>query len=266
MFKRLVVFLLFCSPLLATAQHTSDFDSEAEKEIIRLINKERTERGLPALATDERLTRAARTHTELMVKRHELSHRLTDEAVLRERVAVTGLAFDAAGENVAYDANVEHAHVEFMHSPGHRANILQTRFNSVGVGIVHSGSLIWVTEDFAQRMGVTTASEAATIVKKKFAELRRSSGSPPASEHTLGDLGEIACNMAKKDRLDTQSARRIAGVHEVMAWTASDPAELPKQVKAMADDRGATKYSLGVCYAASASNPNKIFWMVMALY
>ena len=265
LFKTLVIICVVCAPLFAAGQRASDFDAAGENRIIDLVNQERTQHGLPPLVKDDKLTRAARLHTEVMVEKHELSHRVGDEPILREREAATGLDFDAAGENVAYDANVEHAHVEFMHSPGHRANILGAKFNAVGVGIMRSGNLIWITEDFAQRLGVTSASEAAGIVANKFAALRRAAGSPPAAEHAVPELGRIACDMARKDHLDSTAAKHLPNVHEVMAWTTPNPAELPKQVRSLADDRNATNYSLGVCFASSASYPNKVFWFVMTL-
>jgi hypothetical protein len=264
--KYFLILCLLVAPLSAVSQRGGEYDTAAEDELVSLINHERSERGLQPLHVDERLTRAARLHTERMLQRHELSHKLSDEAALRERVAATGLDFETAGENVAYDANASHAHTEFMHSPGHRANILQPKFNAVGIGVIHSGNLIWVTEDFAQRLGTTSASEAAHTVLHKYAELRKKEGSPAAREETLPQLGGIACQMAKKDKLDTQTARGLANMRGVVAWTAADPAKLPDQLKKLADDRIAKNYSLGVCFASSASYPNKVFWMVLAVY
>ncbi len=264
--KRFLILCLLFTPLLALAQRASDFDLQAEDEIVTLINKERTERGLAPVRIDNLLTNAARQHTQLMIEQHELSHQLPAEPVLRERIANTGLAFSVAGENVAYDANAQNAHVAFMHSPGHRANILNPAFSQVGIGVMHSGSLIWVTEDFAKRMGTTSASEAASIVMDEYGALRKKVGSPPAAEHVVPALGTLACEMARKDHLDTQSPRKLPNVRGVLAWTATDPAKLPTQVKQLADDKVATKYSLGTCFASSASYPNKVFWLVLAVY
>ena len=267
MLKRIAIVCLLAAPLFAgVAQRASAYDEEGENAMIALINKERAEQGLQPVHLDERLTHAARLHTEMMIQRHELSHRLEGEGVLRDRLAATAIDFEVAGENVAYDATPQHAHIEFMHSPGHRANILQSKFNAVGIGIVHSGNLIWVTEDFAQRLGTTSASEAAAIVMKKYAELRKKEGSPKAHEQTIPQLGAIACQMAKKDKLDTQSARGLANMRGVLAWTAADPAKLPDQVKKLADDQIAKNYSVGVCFASSTSYPNKVFWLLLAAY
>jgi hypothetical protein len=264
--KRFLIFLLFASPTFAVSARTADYDVQAETEIINLINKERTDRGMGALHLDNGLTIAARRHTDLMIEHHELTHKISDEPVLRNRLADAGAVFDIAGENVAYDWSPQHAHVEFMHSPGHRANILNPKFTAVGLGVKYSGNVLWVTEDFSKSLGTTSASEAANMVREKYNALRKKEGSPAAKEQPSPALGKVACEMASKDKLDTQSARKIKGIHGVMAWTATDPGKLPEQVKQLADDRTSVNYSLGVCFASSDSYPNKVFWMVMAVY
>lgn len=266
MFRRLLIPCLLFVPLLALAQRPSALDVDGANDMVTLINQERAQNGLPPLAVDSLLIRAAERHTELMVEKGELTHKLATEPDLRERISTTGLNFEIAGENVAYDANVQHAHTEFMHSPGHRANILNPKFNAVGIAVIHSGNLIWVTEDFAQRLGITSASEAANIVESKYRQMRKAAGSPAAKEQVAPEFGRLACDMAKEDRVETESARQIPNVRGVMAWTSADPAKLPAQVKKLADDRAATHYSLGVCFASSASYPSKVFWIVMAIY
>jgi uncharacterized protein YkwD len=37
-----------------------------------------------------------------------------------------------------------------MDSPHHRANLLDVNFNVVGFGVVRSGRMLYVTQDFAQ--------------------------------------------------------------------------------------------------------------------
>src|SRR5581483_8603832 len=106
----LIVCLLVLTSIGAVAQRAADFDQRQENEIVDLINKERSDRGLPPVRVDLLLTNAARQHTELMIEKHELSHRLAEEPVLRDRIANTGLAFSVAGENFAYDASAQQAH------------------------------------------------------------------------------------------------------------------------------------------------------------
>lgn len=52
------------------------------------------------------------------------------------------------GENVGTGPGSTVVHAAFMASPGHRANVLDTRYTHVGVGVVVEGSKIWVAEVF----------------------------------------------------------------------------------------------------------------------
>jgi hypothetical protein len=54
----------------------------------------------------------------------------------------------AWGENVACAGDVEQMHQALMNSPGHRANILNARWNALGTG-TFDGALLWGTQVFA---------------------------------------------------------------------------------------------------------------------
>ena len=62
------------------------------------------------------------------------------------RAGVTG--WRAIGENVGYSSSVDQVHELFMESAGHRANILKPDYSQIGIGVVRSGSTVWVTLDF----------------------------------------------------------------------------------------------------------------------
>lgn len=57
--------------------------------------------------------------------------------------------FRTAGENLALAPSVPIAHTGLMNSPGHRANILQSGFGRVGIGILDGGKRgLMVTQNF----------------------------------------------------------------------------------------------------------------------
>jgi uncharacterized protein YkwD len=56
--------------------------------------------------------------------------------------------YRSVGENVGYATTVYSVHRAFLNSPAHRANIMGTRWDSIGVGVVSSGGYLWVTEIF----------------------------------------------------------------------------------------------------------------------
>ena len=132
---------------------TKQFDTAAEAQLVQLLNQARSEQGLPPLAVDERLTTAARKHTELMVRHSQLSHQFDDEPPLQIRFSNENLPSDRQSENIALsNRNIAAAHEGLMHSPPHRQSILDPGFNVVGLGVIRSGEDIYVTEDFARKL------------------------------------------------------------------------------------------------------------------
>ena len=76
----------------------------------------------------------------------------------------------------------------------------------------------------------------------------------------------MACDMALIDALDTGTPRSIAGVHEVVAWTANDLDQLPAGARSLLSQPMPTGYSLGVCFAPSVSHPGGMYWIIMVGY
>ena len=67
----------------------------------------------------------------------------------KDRLERTGIFLPLVGENVAHAANVVLAHRALWSSPSHRDNLLQPRFDRVGIGVSSDpdGS-VWVTQLF----------------------------------------------------------------------------------------------------------------------
>lgn len=114
-------------------------DTESEKAMIELVNKERTSRGLPALVFDGRLQDVGRGHSEGMFKRGYFSHFSPEGKSVADRATDAGVDFLVIGENLAFAPNVELAHKGLMNSEGHRANILSTDYGKVGIGVIDGG-------------------------------------------------------------------------------------------------------------------------------
>ena len=154
--------LLFVFLFFTVASAASN--STLEHQVHDLVNAERAKARLATLKADDKLSAIARAHSEDMARRHFFAHvnpngedptarghRAGYECrrILGDRIRV-GLAenlYEASG--TARD-DVEHTSVAgWMNSPGHRANILYTRFRQGGVGIYKSPSgEFWVTEMF----------------------------------------------------------------------------------------------------------------------
>lgn len=272
LYRKLPVLLLLwlSSPLLILAQDSgptsSQFDASGEAQIVNLINQARTQHGLTPLAVDDRLTEAARKHTELMVRHAALSHQLEGEPAPQTRVNNEGVSSDAQGENVDLNQTVAGAHDALMHSPPHRANILDPDYNAIGVGVIRAGDKVWVTEDFARRLPELSESQAESAVQNAIDHYERARGFGTPVRQPLTQLRHMACDMALNDDLNLTPASHLSGVHQVFAWTAGDPAKLPKGIDSMLGSGLKGGYSLGACFAPSVSHPGGIYWLVMVAY
>ncbi len=265
-FRSLVLALLFASLTAAVSFAQNQVDFTGEKQLVELINQERAREGLQPLAVDERLTQAARKHTELMVSHRALSHQFDGEPALQVRVADENLRSDRQAENVALEMDVAGAHAILMNSPPHRANILSPNYNAIGVGVMHSGDRLYVTEDFAHRMPDYSDLEADEVLQKAITAYASSQGGATPVRKPQAAIRQMACDMALIDALDTGTPKSIAGVHRVLAWTATDLEQLPDNVKGVLSQPLSTGYSLGVCFAASVSHPGGMYWIVMVVY
>lgn len=124
--------LLFKKPTL-------EVDEASEMEMLRLVNRERTKRGLHPLKLDLRIRQVARAHSKDMFENNYFSHISLGGLSPFDRLAKGGVKFTAAGENLAYAPNVELAHQGLMGSPGHRRNILDPTFRKIGIGVIEGG-------------------------------------------------------------------------------------------------------------------------------
>jgi Cysteine-rich secretory protein family len=123
-------------------------DPEAILE--RMLAAARQTEALAPHARQVDLDRIAQAHTERMIGTGGLAHDAGDGNP-KERAERAGVIARDIGENVAHAGSVTLAHRALWSSPSHRANMLDRRFDRVGIGAVTApdGS-VWVTELFAR--------------------------------------------------------------------------------------------------------------------
>ena len=137
----------------STAAAPTGGGSTAQKltnDLFARLNAERQARGLAALQWDGDLARVASDWSAQMASSGDFSHRDLGSAS-----SLPGMAkFSALGENIAwvegYPSMGNQLHVGWMRSEGHRANMLQRGFDSVGIGVVCSGGRAWATQNFGR--------------------------------------------------------------------------------------------------------------------
>ncbi|MGE3662161.1 MAG: CAP domain-containing protein [Pseudonocardia sp.] len=102
--------------------------------IVALTNDERARAGCDGLAVDDRLVAAAQMHARDMADHDHMSHVGSDGSTFDERIEAAGYD-EPGGENVAYGyPDPETTMREWMASPGHRENIVNCDFVTIGVG------------------------------------------------------------------------------------------------------------------------------------
>jgi uncharacterized protein YkwD len=111
-----------------------------------LVNRERTRRGMRALRTNKRLSRAAVAHTRDMIDQRYFEHVAPTGQNVVDRLLSTGYLGRVSrwlvGENLAWGigshSSPHQIVVSWMNSPGHRRNMLNRRFREIGIGVVFS--------------------------------------------------------------------------------------------------------------------------------
>jgi uncharacterized protein YkwD len=124
--------------------------NDVEREELALTNAARRSAGLGDLVCDERLTLAARLHSQDMCDQGYFSHTSLDGRTFADRIRAQGATYRTAGENIARGQRTpDDVHEAWMNSEGHRANILNGSFGRIGIGwVACPGSGPYWTQDF----------------------------------------------------------------------------------------------------------------------
>jgi uncharacterized protein YkwD len=135
---------------------TSSSRAGIEHAIRDCANHNRIARGLPRLLPSSVLTEAARFHAQNMARLGFFAHLDPSGRGAAERVRIfdTEGRFTFVGENIGAGYGSAHqACVGWMHSPGHRENILRSGFTYVGGGYAHGGPYgSYYVQVFAKRI------------------------------------------------------------------------------------------------------------------
>lgn len=104
-----------------------------------LLNAERTRHGLVTLLEDPSLQAAAESHSRDMARRDYFEHDTPEGIQPWMRITQAGYRAPLVGENLAWgEADMgtpAHAMKLWMHSRGHRENLLDPRYTQVGIGL-----------------------------------------------------------------------------------------------------------------------------------
>ncbi len=110
------------------------------KEVLNLVNQERSKNGLSPLTLNNDLTHIATMKASDMRDKNYFSHNSPTYGTPFEMLQQFGVKYSYAGENIAAGQKTsEQVMNDWMNSSGHRANILNKNYTQLGVGYVTGG-------------------------------------------------------------------------------------------------------------------------------
>ena len=132
----------------ATTPATSSAVAAARAQILTLVNQQRATAGCQPLTASSPLDTLAQNFSDDMAARGFFDHTDPDGNTPWDRAKKLGIT-NLGGENIARgQADAQAVMDAWMNSPGHRANILNCEYKTLGVGIRFGTGGPWWTQDF----------------------------------------------------------------------------------------------------------------------
>jgi hypothetical protein len=227
----------------------------AEQYLLSAANQERAARNLPLLHRDPQLAHAAAQHAQAMAAHGSISHQFPGEAALASRGASMGVAFNLISENVAEAPSAVQIHDMWMHSPGHRANLLDPAVDAVGIRVIARNGELFAVEDFARTVPSASIEEQEFAIRALIAQLGKialanTADATSAARHT--------CSMAS----GYASASKPTFV---MRFTSSSLTQLPDQLKTQLASGRYRQAAVGAC-TGSLTAPFTSYNIAILLY
>ncbi|MQS38927.1 CAP domain-containing protein [Streptomyces katsurahamanus] len=136
------------SSAASTPSSSSSSHTAAEAEVLALVNEERAKVGCAPVRFDASLAKLAGDFSSDMAARDFFSHTDPDGATPWDRAEKAGVK-NLGGENIARgQADAGAVMNSWMNSEGHRANILNCDYKTLGVGVDMGDGGPWWTQNF----------------------------------------------------------------------------------------------------------------------
>jgi uncharacterized protein YkwD len=131
--------------------------SALEAAVLQETNNARAQNGLAPLSDDSTLDSVARAHSVDMQTKNYFNHNDLSGCSPSCRLDKVGFAWQAMGENIhmmsGFNLSLADAAKkivnDWLNSPEHRANLLNTSYTKVGTGISQQGDAIYTTADYS---------------------------------------------------------------------------------------------------------------------
>lgn len=181
--------------------------AEAEAFALRLLNTDRTNFGLPALAHDPALSAIARAHSNDMRDNRFFGHHSPTTGLAGKRLEAAGYRSISHAENLAQNDSLTAAEASLMGSVGHRANILGAGFTVAGVGLAmrkKGKATEWfVTQLFAKPVSAVEPDRVASDLLATINQQRQAAGDKALSfDASLSAAAQRGADRASRGSLD----------------------------------------------------------------
>lgn len=228
----------------------------SEQNLLAAANRERVSRGIAPLQFDPALSEAARFHALQMAARGDISHQFSGEPDLSRRGAAVGVRFSLISENVGEAPNASMFHELWMHSKGHRENLLDPKVNVVGIAVVSRGGQFYAVEDFA-----------ATVRSASF-EQQEETVTQTLSRQGLSVRSDGSTSTVAQARLACSMQSGFPGRNKpwyIMRYTADRLDQIPAQLESRIRSGRYHQAVVGAC-ADSNDGPFSAYNIAVLLY
>ena len=214
------VALLGVAAALAPSASAESTPSAFGSRLVTLINQARADHGLRSLTVTSGTSTVAANWTSHMASQGALSHNPNLGAQLESHGSPNWTTYS---ENVADGdpSSADAMFTNYMNSPEHRSNILDSHMRYVGVGVVFSGGFAWNTLDFVDQYTSTstsTSSSSTTTPTTSTAPKTTSSPKPVAQAPRTATRTTTTKTVAKTTtatrRTSTSTASHPAATHK----------------------------------------------------
>lgn len=227
----------------------------AAEQLLALANQSRAQQGAPPLKWDGALAEAARQHCLRMAAEGPIAHRYGGEPDLSDRAGQAGAHFSLIEENVALAATAAEIHDAWMHSPGHRANLLNPQVDHVGIAVVAARGELYAVADYSRAVQTMSASQVET----RIAALIRPSGV------AILDDPELAREACRADH-GIPAAHGGPQPTFVMRWQGADLNRLPQQLVQKLESGQYKRAEVGSCPAQVDQGDFSAYRVAVLLY
>jgi len=239
----LFVLAILIGPLVTV--HAQQSVGSAERTLFESANRERVAQGLPPLGWDDALANAAREHAIRMAQRNALSHQFPGEMPLQDRTRLAGARFTVIAENVAEGPSADQIHTSWMHSPHHRANLLDPDLTAIGISVVFAQGnggrgMLFAVQDFSQSVANLNVYQQERQVGALLAArgLRVNSGT---------DAARKTCTLDRNSWAGPTPSL-------MMKYEASDLSQLPAQLEQKIQSGKYRAAAVGACQQQPSAN------------